>query len=165
MTIFRAISIARRFSLFVMLFSVVLIAGCDSNEDEDDQGSNDAERIVGDWEATSISAGPLDILGIVDVSLSMDFESNGDATLTVVDEDANETAVTGTFVLDQSAGTITLDGDDIDDDLVLDYSFVDDDNLEASFPGSDLGNLGIDLGVAGSLLEGLTVNVDLVRAS
>ena len=151
--------------MVALVLGMLAWAGCDSNEDEDGNGDGDAEILVGTWNAVSILAGPIEVLNIVDLSMSITLEAGGDAEIAASDENGPIGGVTGTYTIDDQAKTITLDGDDVEDSLVLTYELIDDDTVSVEFRGSDLLNLGIDPGEVGNLLQGVPIDVRLERAT
>lgn len=152
------------------LFSVAIVAavlvwaGCDSSEDNDDNPDGDAVMLVGTWNATSVKAGPLDILSLTGIAMTVELDDNGSGTITAAEEDGSVTEVSGTYTVDETAKTITLSGSDIEGDLVLEYTLTDMDNLAVEFEGEDLLALGFDLGEFSGLLSDITIDADLVRA-
>ena len=139
--------------------------GCDSNEDADDGGGNDdAELLVGVWNATSVKAGPIDILAIADIEMIVEFEANGNARIEVTDDAGDVSGVTGTYTVDDEAKMITLDGDNVENDIVLPYTLVDNNTLTVKIDGSVLADLGMDLGEIGDLLDGLQIAAELARS-
>jgi len=152
-----------RYALLILVSGMIASTGCDSNEDEENEEENDAELLVGVWNATSIKAGPIDILAITGVNLTVVFEANGDAKIEATDENGDVSGVTGTYVVDDQAKTVTLDGDDLDDDIVLPYMLIDENTLAIEIDGSDLSKLGLDLGDVGGLIAGLQIDVELRR--
>ncbi len=152
-----------RYALLILVSGMIASTGCDSNEDEENEEENDAELLVGVWNATSIKAGPIDILAITGVNLTVVFEANGDAQIEATDENGDVSGVTGTYVVDDQAKTVTLDGDDLDDDIVLPYMLIDENTLAIEIDGSDLSKLGLDLGDVGGLIAGLQIDVELRR--
>ena len=159
------IAILSRRAIMALALGMLVWTGCDSNEDEDDSGDGDAAILVGTWNAVSILAGPIEVLNIIDLSMSITLEAGGDAEIAASDENGPIGGVTGTYTIDDQAKTITLDVDDVDDDLVLAYELIDDDTVSVEFSGSDLLDLGIDLGEVGNLLEGVPIDVRLERAT
>ena len=152
-----------RYALLILVSGMIASTGCDSNEDEENGEENDAELLVGVWNATSIKAGSIDILAITGVNLTVVFEANGDAKIEATGENGDVSGVTGTYVVDDQAKTVTLDGDDLDDDIVMPFMLIDENTLAVEIDGSDLSSLGLDLGDVGGLLEGLQIDVELRR--
>lgn len=148
--------------LFVaMLAAVVLVwTGCDSSEDE---AEDDTERFVGTWDAVSLSASPLPNNFLGDRELVATFRSNGSVQIVVSDDSGELANISGQYEVDTPAGEVTLSGNDFDQDLEMDYTFKSDDELDLSFSGSDLTNLGIDLGELGGIVGGLRLTATLER--
>lgn len=143
----------------VMLTAVVLVwTGCDSSEEDAD---DDTDRFVGTWDAVSLAAGPLNVLG--DLELVATFGSNGSVRIVVSDDTGELANVSGTYDVDTPAGEVTLSGNDFDEDLEMDYDFESDDELKLSFSGSDLENLGIDLGEFGGIVGSLRLTATLEK--
>lgn len=154
-----------RLFTIAMMAAVLVWAGCDSSEDDnDDNPDGEAEMLVGTWNATSVKAGPLDILALTGFAMTVDLNDSGDGTITATEEDGSVTEVSGTYSVDESAKTITLSGADIEDDLVLAYTLTDMDNLAVELEGEDLLALGFDFGEFSDLLADITIDADLVRA-
>ena len=138
--------------------------GCDSNEEEGNGGDeSDADLLVGIWNATSVKVGETDILQLAGVEMILTLEANGDAQIDVIDESGDVSGVVGTYVVDENAKTITLDGDDVDNDVVLPYMLIDENTLTLVMSGSDLADLGFDLGPIGDFLEDKLIDVELAR--
>jgi hypothetical protein len=152
-----------RYALLILVTGMLAWTGCDSNDDEDDGGEGDADLMVGTWDATAIKAGPIDVLGMLGLSMTLTMEANGDARIDAGDTDGALEGVTGTYVVDEQVKTITLDGDDVEDDLVLEYVLLDANTMSVDIEGSDLGNLGFDLGEFGELVGAIAIKVDLAR--
>lgn len=157
-------------SRFVLLLLIagMLWTGCDNNEIDDTDERNDADLLVGVWNATSIKAGPFDVLSLVGLSMTLTLQEDGSAAIDAVDDNGNVTALRGTYTVDEQNKTVTLDGDDVDRDLVIVYEFIDDNALSGEFPASDLVSLGIvnlPEQIARLLEDNdeLTISVDLVR--
>ncbi len=151
-------------NVFLLLVSSIFAwTGCDSNDGEDLKGGNDAELLVGIWNATSIEAGQIDILAIAAVDLTVTFEENGRVQIEATDETGDVSGITGTYVVDDDVKTITLDGDDLEDDIILPYNLIDENTLAVEIEGKDLGNIGLDLGQVGQLLGSLQIDVELTR--
>ena len=152
-----------RYALLMLVSSILAWTGCDSSEDEELDEGNDAAILVGVWSATSIKAAQIDVLAIAGVDLTVTFEENGRAKIEATDETGDVSGVTGTYIVDDEVKTITLDGDDVEDNIVLPYSLIDENTLTVEIDGSDLANIGIDLGQVGDLLGGLQIDVELER--
>ncbi|MFV1980208.1 MAG: hypothetical protein ACC655_03570 [Rhodothermia bacterium] len=152
-----------RYALIVLVSGMFAWTGCDSNDDQEDGGDNDAELLIGVWSATSIKAGPIDVLAITGLKMTLTLEANGDAGIEAIDENGDVSGVTGTYVVDDQAKTLILDGDDVDDDIVMPYTVIDENTLAVEIDGSDLADLGLDLGDVGDLLASLQIDVELTR--
>jgi len=146
--------------LFVAMLSTVVLlwTGCDGTEEET---KDDTPRFVGTWDAVSLAAGPLDVLG--DLTLVATFRADGSVQIVVSDDGGELANVSGQYDVDTPAGEVTLSGNDFDQDLDMDYEFVSDDELKLSFSGSDLQNLGIDLGELGGIVGNLTLTATLEK--
>ena len=147
----------------MLAVSMLVWTGCDSNE-VDDGAQGEADVLVGVWNATSIKAGPIDVFSILDLALTLELNDDGTARIEVSDETGVVGGVSGTYTVGEASNTITLSGDDIEDDFVMNYTLVDENTLAVSFAGSDLADLGIDLGNIADLIDGVTINADLTRA-
>ena len=155
-----------RSALLLLVAAMLAWTGCDSSEDDDDGTEGDADLMVGTWDATAIKAGPIDVLELVGLSMTLSLEANGDARIDAADADGPLEGVTGTYVDDEVAKTIRLDGDDVEDDLVLEYVLLDANTMSVDLDGSDLASLGIDLGEFGEfgdIIAGIVIKVDLAR--
>lgn len=153
-----AIQFASR-RLVAMLAAVVLVwTGCDSTEEE---AGDDTDRFVGTWDAVALNAGPLDVMG--DMELVATFRSNGSVQIVVSDDNGELANVSGQYEVDTPAGEVTLSGDEFDEDLEMDYDFETDDELELSSSASDLENLGIDLGDLGPIAGGVRITASLEK--
>ena len=152
-----------RHALLMLVTAMLAWAGCDTSEDEGDGPESDAEQLVGTWGATAIKAGPIDVLGLLGLSMTLALEPNGDARIDVIDGDVALDGITGTYVVDEQSKMITLNGNDVEDDLVMKYVLVDVNSLSLEIDGSDLANLGIDLGEFEDLVAGVVIDVDLQR--
>ena len=106
---------------------------------------------------------PIDVLGIANLSLIVRLGADKKGKIEVIDEDGAVSEVSGTYTVDDELKTITLDGDGVEQDLVLDYELVDKDNLTVEFEGADLTQLGIDLGSVASLLANVRIKANLER--
>ncbi len=159
----RVIPTLSKFTLLILVSGMIASTGCDSSEDEENGGENDAELLVGVWNATSIKAGPIDILAIAGVNMTLILEADGDVRIEATDDNGDVSGIAGSYTVDEDAKTITLDGDDVDQDVVLPYMLIDENTLAIEISGSDIANLGLDLGDVGGLLGGLQIDVDLRR--
>lgn len=148
--------------LFVaMLTAVVLVwTGCDSNDDESE---DDTDRFVGTWDAVSLTASPLPNNFLGSRELVATFRSNGSVQIVVSDDSGELANISGQYDVDTPAGEVTLSGSDFDQDLEMDYNFKSDNELDLSFSGSDLQNLGIDLGELGGIVGGLRLTASLEK--
>lgn len=153
-----------RYALAAWLMSALIWSGCDSNESDDD-GSSDADVLVGDWNATSIKAGPVEVIGILGLTMTLTLDADGTGTIEAVDEDGNTTELTGTYEVDETAKTITMSGADTEVDLVIEYEIVDQDTISVELDSSSLEDLGFDLGQFGSLLQDVPITVELTRVT
>ncbi|HUF10436.1 MAG TPA: hypothetical protein VMO47_14035 [Rhodothermales bacterium] len=144
----------------VVLSAVVLVwTGCDGTEEEETE--DDTPRFVGTWDAVSLAAGPLNVLG--DMTLVATFGAGGSVQIVVSDPSGELANVSGQYDVDTPAGEVTLSGNEFDEDLNMDYEFVSDDELKLSFSGSDLQNLGIDLGEFGGIVGSLRLTATLEK--
>lgn len=143
---------------------VFVWSGCDSNE-SDDNGNGDADVLVGDWNATSIKAGPVEVSGILGLTMTLSLDADGTGMIEAVDEDGNSTELTGTYEVDETAKTITMSGADVEGDLVIDYEIVDENTISVELESSSLEDLGFDLGEFGSLLQDVPITVELTRVT
>ena len=159
----KTIPILSRQVLFMLVAGMLSWAGCDSNDDAGDEGDNDAHLLVGVWNATSIKAGPIDVLALAGVNMTLTLEESGDANIAAVDESGDVSEIVGTYTVNETAKTISLDGDDVAEVIVLPYTFVDDNTLSVEIDGSDLANLGLDLGEVGAIVANLQIDVELAR--
>ncbi len=149
-----------RLSMLALVAGMLVWSGCDSS-DSDDDGDSVEQAFIGTWNATAINAGPLDVLQLLGLSMSVTFEENGNAQIIVADETEELANISGTFTVDEAEGTIALSGGGLTEDLVMDYEFVGEGRLNVSFLGSDLDDLGIDLGAAGDLLAAVVIKVEM----
>jgi len=146
----------------VMLSAVVLVwTGCDGTEEE--KTEDDTPRFVGTWDAASLTASPLPNNFLGDMTLVATFGAGGSVQIVVSDAGGELANVSGQYDVDTPAGEVTLSGDDFDQELDMDYEFVSDDELKLSFAGSDLQNLGIDLGEFGGIVGSLTLTATLEK--
>lgn len=147
--------------LFVALLAAVVLVwtGCDSSEDKNED--DDTARFVGTWDAVSLTAGPLNVLG--DLELVATFQSSGAVQIIVSDDTGELANVSGQYDVDTPKGEITLSGSGFDEDLQMDYEFDSDTKLKLTFSGSDLENLGIDLGEFGGIVGGLSLTATLEK--
>jgi hypothetical protein len=148
--------------LFVAMLSAVVLVwtGCDGTEEETE---DDTPRFVGTWDAVSLTASPLPNNFLGDLTLVATFRADGSVQIVVSDDSGELANVSGQYDVDTPAGEVTLSGNDFDEDLDMDYEFVSDDELELSFAGSDLQNLGIDLGEFGGIVGSLTLTATLEK--
>ena len=152
-----------RHVLLMLVAGILAWTGCDSNDDGGNEGGDDAELLVGVWNATSIKAGPIDILTLAGVSMVLTLEENGNASIAATDDAGDVSEIAGSYVVDESAKTITLDGDDVTTAVVLPYTLVDDNTLTVEIDGSELADLGLDLGDVGEIVASLQIDVELAR--
>ena len=105
-----------------VIYIVVLLllgwtAGCDSNDDNGDDGPSDAEVFVGEWEIARITDGDGDqtqaFLDLVD-SFEADLRADGTFDISIdYDDEANAAGqgdidVSGTYAVSESNNTLTL---------------------------------------------------------
>lgn len=156
-----------RFAFVALLAAGLTMTGCDSNGDDGDNGDgdSDAEVLVGEWSATSVMAGPIDVLAILGLDLTLMLEENGTGTILAVDEDGTETELSGMYEVDDVGKTVTLSGEELDGDLVIGYEIVTPDMLTVEVDADDLEDLGFDLGTIGGLLSGVPITVELTRVN
>jgi hypothetical protein len=60
---------------------------------------------------------------------------------------------------------LTLSGGGFEDNLVMDYAFDGDDQVQLSFTGADLDDLGIDLGQFAGIIGDQPITATLERAT
>jgi len=145
----------RLFAAF--LAAIILVwTGCDSS---DPKTEDDTDRFVGTWDAVSLKAGPLNVLG--DLNLVATFGSSLNVQIVVSDPSGELANVSGQYEVDTPAEKVTLSGSDFDQDLEMGYSFESDNELKLMFSGSDLQDLGIDLGEFGGIVSGLALTATL----
>lgn len=144
--------------LFVALLAAIVLVwtGCDGAEDVAD---DDTDRFVGTWDAVSLTAGPLNVLGALELVAT--FRSNGSVQIVVSDDSGELANVSGQYDVDTQGGKVTLSGQGFDEDLEMGYDFVSDMELKLTFSGSDLGGLGIDLGEFGGIVGNLSLTATL----
>ena len=152
-----------RLALLMLVAGTLTWTGCDSNDDSGGEENNDSELLVGVWNATSIKAGPIDVLALAGVSMVLTLEADGDAKVAATDDGGEVSEIVGTYVVDESAKTITLDGDDVATPGVLPYTLIDDNTLSVEIDGSELADLGLDLGDVGEIVASLQIDVELAR--
>ncbi len=135
---------------FALTVSVTL-GGCDLFSSDDDDRAPDAELIVGTWTGTGVSARVTAAGGVsipltgIDASalgasfqtsaVTLDFDPADDAELNIPRTDfsiplPNEASLSGTYRIDDSAGSLTLTQPDIAQDLVLGYRLRSETDLE-----------------------------------
>jgi hypothetical protein len=156
---------AARYVLAAWLVGAILWSGCDSSDTDDGSEASDTDVLVGDWNATSIKAGPVEVSGILGLTMTLSLDADGTGMIEAVDEDGNSTELSGTYSVDETASTITLTGEDFDNDLVIDYEIVDQDTISVELESSSLADLGFDLGQFGSVLEDVPITVELTRVT
>ena len=152
--------------LYVLIASLVFV-GCDSNEDDGDDGADTpaAELFVGDWEVTSAS----DMDGARDQTaifagqgvLSILFEDAGTFMLAYdyVDEAEEDLAVQGPYSLTESSMTVSLEVslNGLSVALPFTYRFINDDTVELT---TSEPNIAATIGLLlGESLEGNAVLV------
>ncbi len=147
--------------LFVAFLAAVILVwtGCDGNEDKNED--DDTARFVGTWDAVSLTAGPINVLG--DLELVATFQSSGAVQIVVSDDTGELANVSGQYDVDTPKGEITLSSSGFDEDLQMDYEFDSDTKLKLTFSGSDLETLGIDLGEFGPIVAGLSLTATLEK--
>ncbi len=125
-------------ALFVV--ALVAMAGCDSSEEE----TTDADRFLGQWQASSITAGSLDILSLVG-TMTATFTLPSSFTLRAVDPSQEEILnASGTFTADDGKIVFTLSG--APKPVTISYAFESgDDTVVLTFAGSVLGELGFEI--------------------
>lgn len=143
----------------LVVFAALALGGCDILASDNDDRAPDAELIVGAWTGTGVSARvDVPVVGVQSVpilgisasafgasfqtsAVTLDFDPDDDATIGFPDgtpgipEDfsiplPNEVSVSGTYSLDDSAGTLTLTRAGIPQDLVLGYRLRSETSLE-----------------------------------
>lgn len=154
----RSIRYANRLSAAFFAGVVLIAAGCDSSETKSE---DDTERFVGTWDAVSLTAGPINVLG--DLDLVATFRTNRSVQIVVSDNTGELANVSGQYVVGTPAQKVTLSGDDFDEDLEMSYKFESDNELKLTFSGSDLEGLGIDLGDFGGVVSGLSLTATLEK--
>ena len=164
MNAIQSIQALRRLVLLALVAGVLVWTGCDSSDNEDDD-DGEADQLVGSWEATSIKAGPIDVSALLDVTLTIDLNADGSASVAALDTAGVVGEVSGFYEVDEADNKLILSGPDLDENLIMDYTLVDDNSLTVSFPGSELEKLGIDLGEVGEIVAGLTITAELQRVS
>jgi hypothetical protein len=162
------IDVGRRLASMLLILPLLTWVGCDSSEDGDDD-FDDTEVLVGTWNATAIKVdagtGAVDILPLLGLSFEITLASNGQASLLVTEEDGSTTSLSGDYSVNETNKTITLNDDELDEDLVLTYSIEDEDTVRVELDGSDLDDIGIELpDLPGFDFGNVTIIVELERA-
>lgn len=137
--------------------------GCDSSDEDD---VSDAERFVGNWEAVSATAAGVDLLTLLDGSLSASYPTSTTFTLAASNGDGDPLLdVAGTFTVDEAANTITYASDEITRSVAMGYQFENNNNTVVfTFDGSAFDDLGFEVNEQVlNIISGQTVTATLTR--
>ena len=151
--------ITRRLPVFILALVMALAAvGCDSNDDEE----SDADRFVGTWELASITDDDGDqtaTFQAIFTDVTVVFNDAGNYTMTFVPVAGSNTVLSGTYDVNESGKSVTLNVtfNEQTVPLALPYSFDGDDELTVSASAAILNPL------LGTNLSG-TVIITLERA-
>ncbi len=84
----------------------------------------------------------------------------------MVSDDKGELSnLTGYYDANSNLSEVTLSGGGFPEELTMDYQFESEVTLKLTFSGSDLENLGVNLGKIGSIVSGLLLTATLERRS
>jgi len=155
--------VLKRLALMVLVAGTLVWSGCDSNDEVDDITDSESDLLVGTWIASTIKAGPIDVKGLLGLSMSVTLREDGTGRLQLSDETAEIADMNGVYTVDEVNDRVTMSSPELEEALVLQYVLIDDNNIEMSLDGSTLGDLGLDLGEVGAFLEGLTITIEAVR--
>lgn len=136
----------------VTLVLAFALTACDSNGDD----LTDAERLVADWDASSlqvaITAGlnvnllTASLPGVPAVdATTMEYTSSNTFRLLITSPDSALADLSGTYTVDEGAKTISHTNAEITSPLVMNYEFATADQLKLNFAGADLVTLALDI--------------------
>ncbi len=154
----------KRVVYIVVLLLLGWTAGCDSNNDNGDNGLSDAEVFIGTWVLTNLLLNNTDVTGLVlaQANVEMLFANPGLFTLSVTDADGITTEVSGTYQLDARQLTLTLTSSDFDAPLAFNYVIQTDDRIRldsdqpqvlSELSGIDPADLGIQVENVGLIIQ------------
>ena len=121
----------KRVVYIVVLLLLGWTSGCDSNNDDGDNGRSASEIFLGTWVLTKLLLNGQDVtaLVLVQVDVEMLFANPGRFTLSVTNAGGMTTEVSGTYQLDESLLTLTLTSSDFAAPLKLTYLIQTDDRI------------------------------------
>jgi len=148
----------------VVLLLLGWTAGCDSNNDDGDNGLSDAEVFIGAWVLTNLLLNGADVTRLVlaQADVEMLFANPGLFTLSVTNAAGITTEVSGTYQLDESQLTLTLTSSDFDAPLAFNYVIQTDDRITlnsdqpqvlSELSGIDPADLGITVENVGLIIQ------------
>ena len=112
----------------VYLFLTVLIVGCSSSDDDNNDGDNDInQNLVGTWVADFVDPENNEVYGNTTVVLNVD--NTGSVFTVFTQEDGENEVYSATITWSSTTTTITFVYDDGQEDDVLTYYFITDDQL------------------------------------
>ncbi len=148
-------------SFFLCLMASLVLLGCDSNDDSDDELSPDAELLVGDWTVTSAAdqGGERDqtsvfaSLGIL--SLALNEDNTFTLLLQYTDPDTDDLNLQGTYEVRDADDRLdlTLVVDTIGEiEISFSYSIIDESNVELRSSDSALFSLLLGIDFEGDII-------------
>lgn len=142
-----------------LLVALVAIAGCDPSEDD----VTDAERFLGSWSASGLTAGNLDLLSLLG-ELTATFPTPTTFRMRAEDDEGTEVLnTTGTFTAED--GVMVFTPSETAKSVSMSYAFENnDDTVVLSFRGSILGEIGFEIDPSVlSIIGNQTVTATLTR--
>lgn len=141
----------KRCLLAAVLLTIPVWTGCDSDDPEEEV---DAERLLGTWTAASITTSS----GVELRALVETFQARFPTSATFRLSAANNAGTvlldaSGTFVVDEARGELTLTSEDFTGSIRMQYQFESGTVLVLTFPGTALARTGI--GLAPSILQSI----------